>query len=336
MTTFVTGSTGHLGANLVRALLERGEQVRVLLRPDGDRRGVEGLDVERVYADLRDQQGLRRALRGCRRVYHCAAMVSLRNSDRDALFQVNVLGTRNVLSAALHEGVERVVHCSSFGAIGRNPDGPSDEGWTINPFAEALDYERSKAFSELEVLRLVVEGLDAVIVNPSGIVGPWDFKPSPVGQTIVDFARRRMKAYVPGAFDFVSVADVVEGHLLAMERGRTGRRYLLSGQVATIETILGWLEEFTGVPRPRLRVPPRLMQRVAVVKDWVEARWFPQVIPRFNQHSIRLLNSGKHGDNTRARTELGLKPRSIKKAFGEAVEWFARHGWLATRSTRGR
>lgn len=269
MKTLVTGGSGHLGANLVRALLARGEAVRVLVYHDS--RGLEGLDVECVQGDLRDIDSLRRATRGCRYVYHTAAYVSLRNADLQQIYEVNVVGTRQLMRAALDAGVQRVVHCSSFGAVGRNPRGPSDESWTINPFESALAYERSKAFAEHEVLRLVVEGLDAVIVNPSGLVGPYDFKPSFVGRTILDFASGKMKAYVPGAFDFVPVRDVVQGHLLAREKGRTGQRYLLTGEVATIDQILDWLQEFTRQPRPKLKLSPQLMQRVAWVKDWVEA-----------------------------------------------------------------
>lgn len=326
MTTLVTGGSGHLGANLVRTLLDRGERVRTLVHSDAQ--GLDGLDVERVTGDLRDADSLRRAVAGCRRIYHLAAFVSLRNNDQQELFDVNVLGTRRLFQAAMKAGVERVVHCSSFGAVGRNPRGASDESWTIDPFEDALAYERSKAFAEHEVLRLVVEGLDAVIVNPSGMVGPCDFKPSFVGRTILDFGRGRMKGYVPGAFDFVPIRDVVQGHLLAMEKGETGQRYLLTGENTSIDQILDWLQELTGVPRPRLRIPPRLMQRVALVKDWVEATWFPQVVPRFNRHSIRLLQSGKRGDNARACRELGLKPTTVEHAFGEAVQWFHDHDLL--------
>ena len=139
----VTGSSGHLGANLVRALLARGDKVRVLVRDDT--RAVDGLDVEQVRGDLRKTADIRRAVQGCKKIYHCAAFVSLRNVDRDALFDINVLGTRKLLRAAIDLGVERVVHCSSFGAIGRNPDGKSDESFTVNPWQVELDYDASKA-----------------------------------------------------------------------------------------------------------------------------------------------------------------------------------------------
>lgn len=323
MTTLVTGGSGHLGANLVRTLIERGEEVRALVHEDA--RALDGLELERVAGDLRDLDSLRRAVKGCTRLYHLAAFVSLRNADVEQIYQVNVLGTRNLLQAAREAGVERIVHCSSFGAVGRNPAGASDESWFINPFEPALEYERSKAFAEHEVLRQVVDGLDVVIVNPSGMVGPHDYRPSFVGQTILDFMHGKMKAYVAGAFDFVPIRDAVAGHLLAMERGKTGQRYLLTGRRTTIDEILDWLQQLTGVKRPSLRVPPAMMQRIAIGKDWVEARFFPDKLPRFNEHSIRLLQSGKHGDNSRARRELGLEPTSVEQAFADAVAWFGDH-----------
>ena len=328
MTTFVTGATGHLGGNLVRALIDRGERVRVLVRNESDLRPIEDLDLERVHGDLRDRSGLSGCMRGCNRVYHLAALVSLRNRDVQQIYEVNVQGTRNVCEAALEVGVERMVHCSSFGAIGNNPHGASDESWTIRPWEDALEYERSKAFSEHEVLRAVASGLDAVIVNPSGIVGPWDYRPSFLGKTILDFGRGRMRAFVPGAFDFVHVRDVVDGHLLAMEKGRTGQRYLLSGEHLTLDEILDWLSDLTGKSKPSLRLPPKIIQHVAGIKDWFETTMFPHAVPRFTKQSIRLLNSGKHGDNTKARRELGLCPTPVQDAFGQAVEWFRQHGFM--------
>ena len=171
-------------------------------------------------------------------------------------------------------------------------------------------------------------GLPAVIVNPSGIVGPWDFKPSLLGKTIIEFGKGKMRGYVQGAFDFVSVRDVVQGHIAAMERGKIGERYLLTGTEHTIEQTLEWLSELTGQPKPGLRIPVGLMQNVAIVKDWVERKFFPEVVPRFNYHSIRLLQSGKHGDNSRAINELGIEPQPVKEAYRESVDWFREHGYF--------
>lgn len=329
MTILVTGSTGHLGANLVRELVEQGEHIRVLLREESENIEIDGLEVERVYGDLRDRDSLRRAVENCDRLYHLAAFVSIRNGDRKKLFDVNVLGTRWLMQAARKAGIKKVVHCSSFGAVGINPNGASNEKWSVSPYEITTDYEISKTFAEMEVYKEIVRGLPAVIVNPSGIVGPWDFKPSLLGKTILDFANGRMKGYVNGAFDFVHVKDVVQGHILAMEKGKVGERYLLTGEEISIRQTLQWLEEITGIRKPGLKIPAGLMQSIAVIKDWVERNFFPEVVPRFNYHSIRLLHSGKKGDNSLAVRDLGLKPTPVKEAYKEAVDWFIEFGYIS-------
>ncbi|NOQ64705.1 MAG: NAD-dependent epimerase/dehydratase family protein [Methyloprofundus sp.] len=328
MTTLVTGATGHLGANLVRALLDRGEKVRVLLRKESSNTEVGGLDVERAYGNLKDKQSLIEAVKGCDYVYHLAAFVSIRDGDRKELYDVNVLGTRSLMQACRQEGVKRIVHCSSFGAVGNNPEGASNEKWAVSPYEMTTDYEISKTFAELEVYKEVVLGLDAVIVNPSGIVGPWDFKPSLLGRTIIEFAQGKMRASVKGGFDFVPVQDVVQGHLLAMEKGVSGERYLLTGEQHSLSDTLDWLEELTGQPKPKWVIPTFLMQNIAIIKDWIERQFFPNIYPRFNYHSIRLLNCGKYGSNAKAVKELGLKPTPVKEAYRDSVAWFKEHGFI--------
>jgi nucleoside-diphosphate-sugar epimerase len=328
MTTLVTGATGHIGNNLVRALLARGERVRVLCRPGSSPKPLAGLEVERVEGDLRDAPSLARAVVGATRVYHVAAMISIRSGDREALWDANVAGTARLLAAARQAGVKRVVHTSSFGAMGRNPDGPSSEEHALDPEEPATDYERSKAASEVEVKREIERGLDACIVNPCATVGPFDFRPSLVGRTFVDFGLGKMKAYLPGAFDWVPMRDVIAGHLLAMDKGGRGERYLLSGEVASLDQIMDWLAEDTGRPRPRLRIPAGLMLAISVPKDFIESRFFPDKYPRFNQHSIRLLTSGKYGSNQKACRELGLSPTPIRDAFRDSVRWFQENGYF--------
>ncbi len=328
----VTGSTGHLGANLVRALLERGEQVRAMVRTNSDRRALRGLDVEVIEADLGDPDSLARAVSGVSRIFHTAAMISIKSGDREQLMRINVGGTRALMQAALAAGVSKVVHTSSFGAIGTPRDRKtgraecSNEEHFLDPFEEAMDYERSKSMSEIPVLQAAAEGLDVCIVNPSAIVGPNDFRPSLVGRTIVDFGLGKMRAYIPGAFDWVPMKDVVHGHLMAMEKGRRGHRYLLCGQVHTLDEIMDWLAEFTQRKRPWLKIPRWLMHGVAVIKDAIERRFFPNKTPRFNVHSIRLLGSGKHGSNEKAQRELGLEPSSVREAYRDAVAWFKQDG----------
>lgn len=332
MTILVTGATGHLGTNIVRALLDQGHRVRALVRNPSDTESLAGLDVEMVTGDLGDHDSLARAVQGIKQIYHTAAMISIRNGDRAQLMKINVGGTRALMNAALAAGVEKVVHTSSFGAMGTPRDELtgkalcSTEEHLLDPFEEVMDYERSKAQSEIPVFQAAARGLNVCIVNPSAIVGPNDFGPSLVGRTIVDFGLGKMRAYVPGAFDWIPMKDVVRGHLLAMEKGMRGERYLLSGQVHSLDEIMDWLAEFTGRPRPWMRIPTWLMRGVASIKDAIMRRFFPQVAPRFNRHSIRLLSSGKHGSNEKAQRELGLEPTSVREAYRDAVVWFKENG----------
>lgn len=326
--TLLTGGTGHVGANLVRALVARGEDVRALVRTPGDP-ALAGLPIEQVVGDLCDAAAIERAVAGCDRIYHLAAYVSLRRGDRRRIFDVNVRGTKQVLDAAERAGVRRVVYCSSLGAVGRNPEGGvSDETFGVDPSDAALDYDRSKGVAELEVHRAVARGLDCVIVNPSGVVGPHDYKPSPLGRTILDFARRKLPAYVAGGFELVAVRDVVAGHLLAMDRGRVGHRYILSGRHHTLDELLVELERITGAPRPRLRIPPGLALPLAHVASAFMATFFPRVSPRFTPGTIRILNGDKRADIGKARRELGYAPTPVLAALREQCEWFRARGVL--------
>lgn len=329
MKTFVTGGTGHVGANLIRSLLADGIAVKALVRPGSNAAALEGLDIERVSGDLRDRASILAAMEGCDRVYHVAAFVSLRAGAEDEIYESNVLGTRYIMEGAEKYGVKRVVFCSSFGAVGRDPKGgESDETFSVNPFDTHLGYELSKGIAELEVHRAVNRGLDVVIVNPCGIVGPHDYLPSSVGKTILDFANRKMPAYVPGQFEFVGVDDVVAGHRLAMEKGRKGERYILGGELLTLDQILDHLAVVTGAPRPRFKIPPSVMLPIAHVTGWFMKHFFPDVPPRFTPGTIKLLQCGKKANFSKARRELGYNPKSPLDAFTDTVEWFRERGQI--------
>jgi nucleoside-diphosphate-sugar epimerase len=320
--TLVTGATGHLGANLVRRLLHDGERVRVLVRPSTDTRAVAGLDVDRALGDIRDPSTLDAALAGCTRVYHCAARISTVAGGEREIFETNVLGTRNVLAAAARAGVSRVVVTGSFSAVGHRHDRPSDERDPFDPFAKALPYERSKAAVEHECLKAVADGLDVVIAISCAIIGPNDFKPSRMGRVIQDFARGRLHAYIPGGFEFVAARDIVQGHLLAMDRGRSGQRYIFSTEFVTVDTLMDWLEEITGQRRPHLRLPAALMGAIASVASPLMSTFVPEKPQRLTPGAIHLLRMGRLADCTKARQELGYRPTSVRAAVREAHEWF--------------
>lgn len=333
----VTGAAGHLGANLVRRLLGEGLEVRVLLRKGSDNSAMDGLDVERIYGDLRDAGSLVPAVRGCRHVFHAAAKVSTIEAtpalERE-IYECNVLGTKYLLRAAGEAGVDRVVVTGSFSAVGYDLDDPikpGNEDMPFWPFEEVLPYGRTKVLVEHETLKACVEGLDCVIATSCAILGPHDYKPSRMGKTLVDYAHGKLPAYIPGGFDFVAARDLVEGHVLAAKRGRTGQKYIISTQFAEVDELMQIFEEVTGRPRPRVRLPAPVMAGVAEVSSFVLNRFFPDVPQRFTPAAVRILSKRRRADTSKAQRELGYRPTSIRAAVHEAYADFARRGLVPAR-----
>ena len=324
MTILVTGATGHIGANLVRTLLERGDKVRVTVREDT--RALEGLEVERVRADVLDAESLMRAFQGARLVYHLAAHVSILE-DAGRLREVNVDGTKNVVEACLKCKVERLVHACSIEALLRpgKPD-PIDESTGPASGEPTTAYGRTKAEGEQVVRAGIQRGLDAVIVYPTAVIGPYDFKPSFFGQFFLDFGRMRTPALVPGGFDLVDVRDVVAGLLAAAGQGRCGEGYLLSGDFMTVKQIAETAQECTGVPRPRLVIPYWLAYPAAALAP-LYYRLAGQP-PRFTRMAVRMLQDGRQISNRKAKSELGYSPRHPREAIRAAVAWFKESGQL--------
>ena len=322
----LTGANGHLGANLLRRLLKDGDEVRLLLRPESDNSTVEGLPVERAWGDLRDPKSTAAAVRGVSHVYHVAAKVSTVDHHPRKIYECNVIGTRNLLRAAAEAGVAKVVVSGSLSAVGHVPGQPCDESVPFDPFQKHLPYSISKSFVEHECLKAAVEGLDVVVAVSCAILGPWDFKPSRMGRVLADFANRRMKAYVPGGFEFVSARDIVEGHILAMRRGKSGQRYIFSTQFLTIDQLMDIYQQVTGQPRPAWRVPPAAMAVFAEVSSVVMARLVPGVPQRFTPAAVRFLRMQRRACCDKARRELGYQPTNIVDAIQQAYDWFVERG----------
>ena len=320
----VTGSSGHVGANLLRRLLEDGVRVRVLLRRDNSNEALSGLDVERAYADIRDFDATRKALDGCRGVYHCAAKVSTidgNRAHRREIYECNVLGTRNVLRAARDVDAGRVVVTGSFSAVGYDldvPSAPADETMQFYPMDRTMPYERSKVLVEHECLRAVAVGQDVVIATCCAVVGGADYVPSRLGRTLCDYANGKLRAYVDGGFAFVAARDIVTGHLLCMQLGRTGEKYIFASEYQTISDILDLYEEVSGIPRPRRRVPARVMYAFSEVASFYLSRFHPNFPQRFTPGAIRLLRMRRHASIDKACRELGYRPTSIRSAVHEA------------------
>jgi nucleoside-diphosphate-sugar epimerase len=320
----VSGATGHLGANLVRRLVAEGEHVRVLLRENSDNSSVEGLAVERVFGDLRDTASLLAATKGCIGLYHCAARLSTVGGNEQEIFATNVLGTRNILQAAARNGVRRTVVTGSLSAVGQRRERPTDESEPFNPFADHLPYAFSKAAAEHECLKAAADGLDVVIAVSCAILGPNDFKPSRMGQLMIDYARRRLRAYVSGGFEFVSARDIVEGHLLAMRKGRPGQKYIFSTQFMSTDALMRLYAEVTGQPAPRIRLPPKLMTALACAGE--AANRIAGKRQLLTRAAVRLLQRAQRVDCRKARRELGYEPGSIAQAVRDAYEWFVARG----------
>jgi dihydroflavonol-4-reductase len=322
----VTGASGFIGANLVRALLAQGWNVRALVREIAP--SLAGLDVELVRGDLFAPH-LAEAMGGCDAVFHVAARYSLWRRDRDAVFHDNVEGTRSVLRAARAARVPRVVYTSSVAAIGVRPDGaPSDETYQSPPQALIGAYKRSKYFAEAAVRRAVDDGMDVVIVSPTTPIGPWDAKPTPTGEIVLRFLEGRMPAYVDTGLNLVDVRDVAAGHLLAYERGATGERYILGNENLSLRALLERLASLVGRPAPRVRLPRIVPLAYAALGEYVLAPLGARADVAVE--SVRMAKQRMYYDASKAVRELGMPQNPIGEALADAVRWFREHGMVRT------
>ncbi|HSI80908.1 MAG TPA: SDR family oxidoreductase [Solirubrobacterales bacterium] len=315
--TLVTGATGFIGAQVARALAERGDEVRVLARRTSDLTPLGGVEVERVTGDVTDRASVRRAMKEVERTFHVAGRTSLRHSDRELVFDVNVRGSRIVFEEALRAGVERLVHTSSVGAIGvAKPKQTADETTPFEIGHLGIAYVNSKHEAELEALRACARGLAVVIVNPSFVLGPGG--PGGTSMRLVRrFLRRQIPAYVDGGLNIVDVRDVAEGHLLADREGKVGERYILAGRNFTLDRLFADMARISGVEGPAVKLPARAA--LLGVRAASLARLPLPVAPD------EVLSAGLWWtySNAKARRELGFAPRSHEETLSEAIAWEA-------------
>lgn len=333
MKCFVTGASGFVGSNLVHELNARGHQVKALLRPGADIRGLAGANYERVTGDILDGPLLERELAGCDWCFHVAASYHLWLRDYEPMYQANVEGTRIVLTAAALAGCKKIVYTSTVGCIGlpKKINGrfvPTTESDTIAPAQLSNDYKKSKFQAELVALELHRKnGWPIIVVNPSAPIGPGDVKPTPTGQIIVDFLNRKLPAFLETGLNWVHVRDVAAGHILAAEKGVFGQRYILGHAAGnwTMQQTLAALQELTGIPAPRMKIPYWVALMAAHVDETRSG--FTGKPPKAPLAGVRMAKYTMWFNPAKAIHELGLPQTPPKQAFADAIAWFRAKGY---------
>jgi dihydroflavonol-4-reductase len=329
VTSLVTGATGFLGSHVARQLLARGERVRVLARPQNDRRALEGSGAEIVEGDLRDAASLDRAVAGTSRIFHVAADYRLWAVDPREIYESNVAGTRNLLEVARRAGVERFIYTSTVATVAVDrPELPSEA--TQSSLDEMVGhYKRSKWLAEKEVLEAAKSGFPAIVVMPTTPVGPGDWKPTPTGKIILDFLNGKMPGYVETGLNFIGVEDAAAGHLLAAEKGRLGERYLIGAENLTLKQLLDILARITGRPAPRLRIPHSVALAVAYA-DTLISRLRGRA-PQIPVEGVKIARHMMFVDCSRAQRELDFVAGPVAAALERAVQWYEGHGYVKAR-----
>lgn len=322
MLAFVTGATGFLGSHVARALAEQGADLRLLVRSNSNTKNIADLKADLITGDLRDPVSLEEGIAGCDVVFHVAADYRLWVRDPEEMYRANVEGTRAILAAARKNNVRRLVYTSSVATMGFSSNGqPADESSPVSLDSMIGPYKRSKFMAEQVAIEAARAGQGVVIVNPSTPVGERDIKPTPSGRIIVDFLKKKFPAYVDTGLNLVDATECARGHIAALEKGRSGERYILGGENLTLKQILDKLAAITGLPSPTIRVPYALALATGVVDEIVTGRIRGRE-PRATIDAVRMGRKKMFVSSAKAERELGWKCVPVDHALGRAVEWF--------------
>ena len=333
MKAFVTGATGFLGSHVARVLAEQGAELRLLVRPTSDLRNLEGLKADRVVGDLRDAASIEKALSGCDVVFHVAADYRLwvRGRDSSEMYRSNVEGTRAVLEAARKQGVRRVVYTSSVATMGftsgTNNGKVADEQSPVGLADMIGHYKRSKFMAEQVAVEAAKSGVDVVVVNPTTPMGERDLKPTPTGRIVLDFLKGKFPAYVETGLNLVDAAECAHGHIQALEKGRSGERYILGGENLTLKQILDRLAAITGLPSPTVKLPYIFALAAGVVDEMVTGRLLGRE-PRATIDTVRMGRKMMFVSSAKAERELGWRTVPVDGALRRSVEWFRANGYV--------
>jgi dihydroflavonol-4-reductase len=322
MKTLVTGATGFLGSHVARVLAEQGADLRLLVRSTSNLKNLEGLNAETATGDLRDAASLEKAMSGCEVVFHVAADYRLWVRDPNQMYRSNVEGTRAILAAARKNNVRSVVYTSSVATMGFTGNGhPADEDSPVSLADMIGHYKRSKFMAEQIALEAGRGGMRVVTVNPTTPIGEHDVKPTPTGRIVVDFLKRKFPAYVETGLNLVDVRECARGHVAALEKGKSGERYILGGENLTLKQILDKLGAISGLPSPKVKLPYFVAYAAAAVDQTVSGLMLGRE-PRATIEAVRMGKKKMWASSSKAERELGWKTIPADDALRRAVEWF--------------
>jgi dihydroflavonol-4-reductase len=329
----VTGGAGHLGNVLVRELLARGEDVKVLILPGENTQSLEGLCVEWVEGNILDLDCLKKAMKDVDVVFHLAALVSITEDQKHHLQAVNVGGTKNILEAAKQSGVRQVIYTSSIHALERPPLGVLiNESLNFDPDNPAGPYDRTKAQASLLVKEAALQGIDTRIICPTGVIGPYDFRRSEMGELSLSWMTNKMDFLIDGAFDFVDVRDVAKGQILARDHGKPGETYILGGERIELKLLHSLVEKVTGKKKPMITCPLPIAKILAPIAELYYK--ITKTRPVFTRYSIETILSNSDISSEKAKKELGYHPRSMLESITDTVRWWGDHLGMVKRSLR--
>lgn len=325
MKCIVTGATGHIGNVLVRKLLEKGYEVKALVLKKEEQNVLEGLGVEIVYGDVTNLESLNKAFEGVQIVFHLAGIIEIGSGNKKRTYQVNVEGTQNVIQACKEQKVKRLVYTSSVHAIEELPNGQTiSETTEFGKEKVKGVYAKTKAEATKEVLAAGDENLEVIVVHPSGVIGPYEYLPSNLGQLIIDCAKGKMGAYLEGGYNFVDVRDVANGIVLAAEKGKTKNCYILAGHKVTVKELMKLIEEITGVKAPKFKIA----RWFAYATGFLSELYYKMVKqkPLFTSYAVYTLGTNCNFSSHKAMKELGYTIRPIKETLKDTIDWFKKQG----------
>src|SRR5438552_5348802 len=327
MKAFVTGATGFVGSHVATVLAEQGAELRLLVRTGSDPKNIQELNADRVIGDLCDPESIDRAMAGCDVVFHVAADYRLWVRDPAQMYRANVEGTQTILQAARKNRVRRVVYTSSVATMGFTVKNlPVDESSPVSLENMIGHYKRSKYMAEEVAIAAGRDGIDVVVVNPSTPVGEQDIKPTPTGRMVVDFLKKKFPAYVDTGLNLVDVRECARGHVAALEKGRSGERYILGGENLTLKQILDKLAKITGLPSPILKLPYIFAYAAGIADEMVTGRLRGRE-PRATIDTVRMGAKKMFASSDKAERDLGWKIVPIESALRRATEWFRVNGY---------